>query len=210
MKLATTRRFQDLCGRAGVADAVSAAVIQELMTLYSDGPRSYHNLSRIERMLGEHDACGGGPDAVEMAIWFHDAIHVPMDKLNAANSARYFTDRMGPVMEGAEIDRVVRLIFATDPASPRSGMEDEDLLIDIDRSILGAPAADYEVYRQAVRNEYAAVGDDEFAAGRRALLEGFLEEPIYATEYFSRLERQARTNISGELAALGAGGCLVG
>lgn len=86
---------------------------------------------------------------------------------------------------------------------PRAGREDEDWLIDL--AIPGATPAGYEMYRSAIRREYAFVPEEAFVAGRGKILRKFLAGPIFATEGFSPLERQARANLENELAALAAG-----
>lgn len=202
MDYATLQRFATLCGRAGVTSERSRHVSDDLFGRYSEIHRTYHNLSHIDRMLSWFDASAQGTDDVELAIWFHDAIYEPLDSQNEAKSARYFRDCFGQFIEPQRVDDVERLIIATDPKRPRSGKNDENLLIDIDLSILGSTPADYEVYRLAVRSEYAVVSDADFTAGRRSILQRFLTGKIYATTYFAQLESQARSNIENELVNL--------
>ncbi|MEM0966240.1 MAG: phosphohydrolase [Verrucomicrobiota bacterium] len=156
-------------------------------------------------MLSWLDASGQHSDEIEFAIWFHDAIYDPLDSHNEAQSAQYFADRIGSFVGGKLTDDVERLVVATDPKRSRSGREDEDLIIDIDLSILGSEPEDYEAYQTAVRREYSSVPEAQFSAGRRSILQSFLCQRIYATEFFSQLEEQARSNIKGELEALQTG-----
>lgn len=202
MNYATLQRFATLCGRAGVTSERSRHVSDDLFGRYSEIHRTYHNLSHIDRMLSWFDASAQGADDVELAIWFHDAIYEPLDSQNEAKSARYFGDCFGKFIEPQRAGDVERLIIATDPKRPRSGHADEDLLIDIDLSILGASPKDYETYRVAVRSEYAVVSEVDFAAGRRSILQRFLAGRIYATAFFAQLESQARSNIENELGNL--------
>jgi len=202
MNHATQMRFNELCRRLGIDGERSAQMYRDLVALYSDGARAYHNLTHIDRMLSWLDASGDPSDAVELAIWFHDAIYKPLSRHNEANSAQYFIDHLGPFVAGPLVEDVERLILATDPTQPRSGKEDEDLIIDIDLSILGSPPEEYEAYQIAVRNEYAVVSDAAFAAGRSTILQSFLSQRIYVTEFFSQLEAQARANIERELETL--------
>ena len=82
------------------------------------------------------------------------------------------------------------------PAAP-----DEQLLSDIDLSILGAPPDRFREYEAQVRKEYAWVPDALFHRERGKILQGFLARPsIYATELFrARLEAQARENLASSL-----------
>lgn len=150
-------------------------------------------------MLSWFDAAPGGTDEIEWAIWFHDAIYEPLGGQNEEKSAQYFEDHIGKFIGSQHAEDVKRLIIATDPQRPRSGKADEDLLIDIDLSILGSALEDYETYRLAVRSEYAVVSDADFTAGRRLILQRFLTHRIYATAFFAQLKSQARANIENEL-----------
>lgn len=202
MDHATPHRFVALAKRLGVADGMARGIFGDLRDLYSEGHRAYHNLSHIDRMLGWLDAAGGGSEAVELAIWFHDAIYSPRGTQNEAKSAKYFADRLGPFIGEHLATEVERLIMATDHSRPRSGMYDEELIIDTDLSILGSQPDEYDAYRSAVRSEYAFVPERDFVAGRRAILGGFLSRPIFSTAFFAKLEQQARANIASELESL--------
>ena len=204
MNHATPRRFNELSLRVGVIEEMAERVFGGLMALYSEENRAYHNLLHIDRMLSWLDESGEVSDAVELAIWFHDAIYNPRESQNEAKSAQYFTDRFGSHIDDALGADVERLILATDPTRARSGQGDEDLIIDIDLSILGSSPKDYDIYRLSVRSEYSFVSDTDFSAGRSLILEGFLSQKIYATEFFSLLESKARSNLKRELLILQA------
>ena len=202
MDHATPQRFTSVCERVGVTVERAHSVSGELIKRYYEKHRAYHNLSHIDRMLSWLDASGGGTDSIELAIWFHDAIYDPSGSHNEAKSVQYFTDHLGSFIGGHVAADVERLIMATDPTQSRSGTDDEDLIIDIDLSILGASPEAYDVYRSAIRSEYSAVPEIDFISGRRAILQSFLSQRIYATEFFSQLELQARSNIKNELESL--------
>lgn len=204
MKYATAARFRELSHRLGLSAALSQQVFTALMRRYGEDHRAYHNLVHIDRMLGWWDAVGENNDAVEWAIWFHDAIYDPLGSDNEERSARFFRECLGAVIPAALAETVERLILATDLKRARSEREDEALLIDIDLAILGSSPEDYAAYRSAIRNEYAMVPDERFLSGRRAILVHFLSQPIYHTPHFQRLEAQARDNLQEEIASLDA------
>ena len=202
MKYVTSARFSDLCCRVGVEAEKSQGIFSALIALYSQGYRTYHNLSHIDRMLSWLDKSRGGSDVIELAIWFHDAVYEPLARDNEEESAQYFTTHVGSLVDDSLITDVTHLILATDPRQSRSGAADEDLIVDIDLSILGSPPEDYDTYRTAVRNEYSSVSDSDFRARRISVLQNFLSEQIYATQLFGQLEKQARDNIKAELVSL--------
>lgn len=87
MNYATSRRFNELSLRVGVIEEIAERVFDGLMELYSEENRAYHNLLHIDRMLSWLDESGEASDAVELAIWFHDAIYDPQGSQNEAKSA---------------------------------------------------------------------------------------------------------------------------
>lgn len=204
MNSATPTRFHEICCHVGVGAEIAEKVFADLVSYYAEDHRKYHNLSHIDRMLGWLDATGECIDSVELAIWFHDVIYDPLGKHNEARSADYFKEHLGAHISRQLTDDVERLILATDATRSRTGRDDENLIIDIDLSILGATPEDYEAYRNAIRREYSAVPEVKFIAGRRSILLSFLSKPIFSTNYFEKLEKQARENIQHELELLDA------
>jgi predicted metal-dependent HD superfamily phosphohydrolase len=202
MDHASAQRFTEVCERVGLAPERAHSNWDDLRQRYSEEHRSYHNLSHIDRMLSWLDASSAGTDAIELAIWFHDVIYEPLGSHNEAKSAQHFVDHLGSFIGGSLVEDVERLIRATDPTRSRSGMPDEDMIIDIDLSILGSPPDQYEVYRSAVRREYSSVAEADFIAGRKSILQSFLSQRIYSTEFFAQLEQQARSNIKNEFECL--------
>jgi predicted metal-dependent HD superfamily phosphohydrolase len=202
MEYATLQRFNKVCKRVGIPDEKVIVAGEFLFNCYSEAHRSYHNLFHIDRMLSLLDEAGGGFDSLELAIWFHDIIYNPTDGSNEEKSAQIFSDLLGSSIGRDLTSDVVRLIIATDPRKSRSGRNDEDLIIDIDLSILGSSPCDYELYRSAIRCEYSFVAEADFRAGRTSILRRFLTQSIYATEFFGKFEQQARSNIKNELSNL--------
>jgi predicted metal-dependent HD superfamily phosphohydrolase len=82
-------------------------------------------------------------------------------------------------------------------------LPDQQLLVDIDLSILGAPEQRFAEYEQQIRQEYAFVPKWLFRRKRRAILQGFLDRPqIYSTAHFhAELEQRARDNLRKAIAA---------
>jgi predicted metal-dependent HD superfamily phosphohydrolase len=74
---------------------------------------------------------------------------------------------------------------------------DEQLLVDIDLSILGANRERFAEYDRQVRAEYSWVPGFIYNMKRKGVLKAFLARPsIYNTSYFrERYEQQARINL---------------
>jgi predicted metal-dependent HD superfamily phosphohydrolase len=169
--------------------------------LYDASPRAYHNWEHVEACLRELASVRGQcdrPDLVEIALWFHDAVYDPRRSDNEARSAD--AAKAGMREEGfgdADIAIVRRLILNTRHAeTPATG--DGKLIADIDLAILGQPADVFAAYEAAIRREYAHVSDADFAAGRAAALQKFLERrAIYYTDVFrERYDQVARGNLT--------------
>jgi predicted metal-dependent HD superfamily phosphohydrolase len=204
-------RWHALTARLGFAQAPSAALFDELAQAYAGPGRHYHDLGHIAQLLSLLDRYGQDlrdRDAVELAIFFHDAVYVPIRSDNEAASAALAHARLTALGATEPLVREVeRLILATrhGTAIADAGSDpDLALLLDLDLSILGAEHAVYAAYAAAIRREYAVVPDIVYRPGRRRVLAEFLARPrIYATpRLYEAWEAAARANLQWESAAL--------
>lgn len=179
----------------------------DLRKCYSEPHRAYHTLHHIAEcleLLGQVQTLAESSASIELAIWFHDAIYDPRKTDNELRSAEWAQRELehagaSPALQ----DRIVSLIMVTcHDGDPQTA--DEELMSDIDLSILGAGAKRFDEYEQQVRQEYRHVPMQQFRTGRRKILSQFLErDPIYFTDWFrSRREAQARTNLQRSLTRL--------
>ena len=174
-------------------------LFDELMARYGEPHRHYHTAQHLDecfaqmaRHLAEH------PAEVELALWFHDAIYAPKRQDNEAKSADWARDSaLSAGVTGDCAKRLHALVMSTrHEAVPQA--RDEQVLVDIDLSILGAPAARFDEYERQVRQEYAWVPGVVFRSKRKTILQQFLARPaIYSTAPFrERLEASARANLA--------------
>lgn len=183
----------------------------QLERRYREPHRACHNFDHIGHCLAEFEAVrklAELPDAVELAIWFHDAAydtHAKDNEEQSAHLAAQFLDeaRVDPKLVSA----VVSLILATKHTAPPTS-PDAALLVDIDLAILGQPRERYARFEEEIRSEYSWVALAEFAAGRGTILGGFLGRPaIYSTDSFCRRnEATAKDNLRWAIAPLAHGG----
>lgn len=191
---------------------IDDALKTELTALYSAPGRHYHNLAHIEALLAlakEHRAELSDPKAVEAAIWFHDAIYDSTSKDNEEKSAKLAAKRLVGRTTPEHLQRIVRMIEATathqiPDLADEAARHDAALLLDMDLSILGVAAEQFDAYEEAVRLEYGWVAEPAWRSGRAAVLKGFLSRPhIFHTGTFRRShETQARENIARSLERL--------
>ncbi|MGE0283910.1 MAG: hypothetical protein AB7P20_25305 [Rhizobiaceae bacterium] len=191
--------------------ADSSAAWRALDAGYNEPQRAYHNWAHIGVMLsGLDDARLAREfdeidfDAVELTIFFHDAIYDPRAKDNEERSAALFSDMCaGGASNQERMQRVVDMIQATAMHAATTDLATR-LLLDLDLRVLGGGPERYLAYVDAVRAEYSFVPDEAWRDGRSAVLTRFLErDRIFQTGYFARLyEARARKNIATELEAL--------
>lgn len=169
---------------------------------YSESHRHYHDLGHIDQMLSVFDRISTPIPSIELAIWYHDSVYDPHAENNEERSSEFFRAELGEYLEPTLVKNVIRLIRATDPRSARTGLADEDLIVDIDLSIFATSPEVYDRYSESIRMEYSFVEPLVFAKRRVELLRKFLAKPIYANPMFSVEEKVARINIQREIGQL--------
>ena len=203
------QRFESLWTRC-IGDGASA-VFDELDGLYGEPHRRYHAAPHIEHCLRQFDLAADRmdePDAVEMALWFHDAIYEIPGGENELRSAELFATRT----EGRGSERfrskVHRLIMATTHLDAPPQTLDESFMVDIDLSSFGRPWEEFLLDSRAVRAELPHLSDAEFRPRQKKFLESLAARPRFCfTEFFrERHEERARQNIERLIAMLGSEG----
>jgi predicted metal-dependent HD superfamily phosphohydrolase len=186
--------------------ATRTGYLDPMLKRYREPHRHYHTLEHIGEMLAiidEHRERLLEYEPLAFATWFHDIVYDPRASDNEERSAALARRTMPRLMISGWITlRAVALIEATKDHVPPDASFDAALFIDADLAILGAEPERYRRYARDIRLEYAHLTDDAYAAGRRAVLEGYLQrDVIYRTDVMrERLEEQARANIAAELA----------
>jgi predicted metal-dependent HD superfamily phosphohydrolase len=159
-----------------------------LLARYSEPWRKYHTLQHLRECVAifESVACLAEPFAeVEAGLWFHDAVYDPRRNDNEQRSATLARSLLAAGGMASEVcGRVDGLILATTHTTMPVG-PDQQLLVDIDLSILGAEESRFAEFERQIRDEYAFVAEPVFREKRRAILRSFLERTrIYGTPYF--------------------------
>ena len=206
---ALSERWDALCERVGAfADVAESAMTFELVrTTYENPPRTYHTLEHVAhclrvldrvRMLADH------AEAIEFALWLHDAVFIAERHDNEARSADFAGMIAG--LLGCDpffIEEVRTLVMITKHDScPIGG--DAALVADIDLAILGAEPERYEQYRRQIRNEFVFADDEQYRQGRVAALHKLLDrDHVYTTPNLQGvLEQPALENLDREHADL--------
>ncbi|MEA5365949.1 hypothetical protein VA596_40930 [Amycolatopsis sp., V23-08] len=171
---------------------------------YGEPHRRYHTLAHATAVardsawlaegLGETDRA-----VVAVAAWTHDVVYDAKPGEDERASAAWAREALEGVRE-EHIERVEGLILATIKHDAPAGDHLATALLDADLAILGASEAQYAVYAEAVRQEYAKYPDDVWREGRIAVLEGMLSRTLYRSEAArARWARAAEMNLTAEL-----------
>ena len=179
---------------------------EQLSRAYGEAHRSYHNQQHIAECLMEFDAArhlAEGPDTVELALWFHDAIYDSRRSDNEERSAALAKRCLETAGLPQLSATVSNLVIAT-KHDGETGTPDTALVVDIDLSILGKPESRFEEYERQVREEYDWVPLPVFNSKRAELLDRFLaRKQIYRTKFFAeRYEQSARRNLARSIQIL--------
>ncbi len=210
-------RFEQLWARCAI-DGVenpgaNGAWFGELDSHYRESHRHYHRPEHIEHCLRQFDAARAvpgmeQPDAIELAIWYHDAIYVCGDSENELKSAELFKSRASDCLRDDLVAYVYDLILVTmhDRELPKN--IDQGYMVDIDLSSFGLPWDQFLSDSRAVRGEFEDLGDADFYPGQYRFFEMLLaREHFCFTEFFrNRHGAQARENIQRYLNKLYAQG----
>jgi len=191
---------------------VDAALLSELQRRYAEPHRHAHCWPRVSAMLAEAEEVAQAiaeRTAFVLAVLFHRAVFNRRIGNGGEQSAALMRRMLGGAPERL-LARAEALIMTVqrqelpDTTDP-SLRGDAALLLDMDRAVLGAPAAAFAAHEAAYRAEYAHLGEDAYAAGRSAELRLLLwRDRIFLTDrYYLEHERRARRNITGLLERLG-------
>ena len=191
---------------------LSDDVRSRLIAIYSGADRHYHNLRHIETLLAlaqEHAHAIADNEAIEAAIWFHDAVYDTAKSDNEGQSAKLATELLAGLADNERLEFIAAMIRSSAnhrvPGSMQASAADDcALFLDMDLAILGSPAEEFAAYERAVRREYHWVPAEQWRAGRSQVLRNFLARPfIYASPQFQRShEAAARSNLKRSLALL--------
>ncbi|MBD1538698.1 DUF4031 domain-containing protein [Arthrobacter sp. S13_S34] len=182
------------------------ALFLDLLDRWSEPHRRYHGCTHLLSVLESLDLLtdpADPPRTVLLAAWFHDAVYRGVAGQDEEESARLAEERLQaaglPEAEAYEVGRLVRL---TSDHRPEQGDDDGALLCDADLSVLGGEPGEYARYVAAVRQDYAHIGDADFAAGRTAVVRRLLElDPLFHSGRARELWLDAaHRNLKGELA----------
>ena len=185
-------------------------VFDQIAALYAEPHRRYHTERHIDHCLAQFDLAVQlieDADAVEMALWFHDAIYQIPSFDNELRSAEMFVDLTRGRVTESFAENVYEMILITIHQEPAMRPDDK-FVVDIDLSSFGSPWEEFKRDSDAVRAEYVHLGDQEFYESHMKFMRSLLARPhFFATEFFrARYEKSARDNLQRLIRELEAAG----
>lgn len=192
-----------------------ATVLEDLRTRLSEPHRAYHSQTHIDAMLARFRKAREAfhvPEAVELAIWFHDAVYEPGAMDNERRSAVLLRRALDGLAASALLEAAELMILATEHHAVPLGLPapltaDLAAFLDLDMAVLGASPVEYDLYAAGVAREFVpVVGEAAYRQGRAAFLRRALATatPLFHTSPVQEaLERPARANMLRELDAVG-------
>lgn len=192
-------RFVALWSRCGGLHAQQAYA--DLVRHYAEPTRHYHTMRHIGRCLHDLDGVRDAvphPDAVELALWYHDVIYLPGAPDNEQRSADWF--RRWADSRIATDQRICDMILATKHTQVPAET-DARFAADIDLAMLGGQRARFRDDGARLRAERPDLDDETYARQERTLLANLLAQArIYHTDVFHRrCEARARRNLAWRL-----------
>jgi predicted metal-dependent HD superfamily phosphohydrolase len=186
-------------------DALRA--FESLCKHYAEPGRAYHNLVHIDECLAELDAArhlAFSSGAVELAIWFHDAVYDPRKSDNEERSVYLMEAATAAANLPVEFRAAVKSLVLATKHSQTPEETDQRLIVDIDLAILGKDELKFDQYEDQIRAEYSWVPLNIFAEKRAAILAAFLRRAaIYSHQCFrERYEAPARKNLERSIEKL--------
>ncbi|WP_151715238.1 metal-dependent hydrolase [Acinetobacter sp. TUM15071] len=174
-------------------------VFNKLIAAYSEKQRAYHTLQHLYECLVLLESIRSDlndANAVELALWFHDAVYDPQAKDNELKSAELFVQYLAQDLSIDIVHKIKLWIVATQKHEATDEL-DLQFLLDIDLAILAASPARFSEYEQQIQKEYSWVDLDIYSIKRKEVLAHFyLTEPLYQTEYFQQnFEQPAKSNL---------------
>lgn len=189
----------------GLISARSEGLIwyERLCNAYGEAPRHYHNLQHLTECLMALDQAKRSQsipsaEAIEVALWFHDAVYDPQAGDNEERSAQLAEEVLSEALVAPSLIECVSHLIMTTKTHDAFGETEQAWISDIDLSIFGQSPERFAQYESQIRQEYQWVSDAIYIPKRIEILMGFLKRPrLYLTSYFhQRLDTQARHNLN--------------
>ena len=194
-------RFRLVWNRCLLESAMdeSSTIHQNLIDSYSDPQRYYHTLNHIEHCLSLFDKIRSeveNPEALELAIWYHDVVYTAGAVDNEQLSADQFMARSNGVFDDTLRDTIYRHIMATVHDGSEYENPDTQFMLDIDLASFGQPWPEFIRDSDNLRLEKKDQPDEVFFQNQAVFQNKLFGQPrFFRSDYFyDKYEARARQN----------------
>ncbi len=179
--------------------ALPPAIGLDLLQRWDEPHRHYHGPAHLHHGLTLLDQAQA-PHVVELAWWFHDAVHSNRSPADEQASAALAEQQLSGLVEDDQVAEVVRLVLLTSHHQPRPDDQPGALLCDTDLHPLSLPWPDYTDQVAALRAERLDLDLEVWQRARAARLRQLLARPtLFHSRGTGVGEAAARANLSREL-----------
>lgn len=188
-----------------------AGVFEQLATAHAEPQRRYHGIDHVRQSLTLLDELHGSvrsPAEVELAIWFHDAVHsmMPLTQNEERSAEMAYASCLRMHIGEETSHRIATMVRATKnhilPSTADAGDVDFAIFLDVDLAILGTDELSYARYEKVIREEFSWMAfEGLYRRGRAKVLSRFLARPSIFRHPRMRAtyEQQARRNIESAI-----------
>jgi predicted metal-dependent HD superfamily phosphohydrolase len=199
------RKWQTLLASFELQLDLAHRTFTQIVTAYSSHNRYYHTLEHVDFVLNIIENLQDKVqdlEAVQLAAWFHDLVYDTQKNDNEEKSAECAGVLLASLgFPSKTIATVSRFILSTKYHQAASDDFDCQIFLDADLAILGSSPVEYWNYAAAIRQEYAWLPEAEYIAGRKRVLQNFLQRNriYYTPSMFQAFELSARSNLLQEI-----------
>ncbi len=174
-----------------------------LLAQYQAPHRAYHNVEHLLHMFSLLDARAAKfarDEAVNLAIWFHDAVYVPQARDNEGRSIEAMREHVrGLGVSRGAVQRATRTIQHTCARPAHEHDPRIATVLDLDYAILASDADRYLRYMAEIRQECPWWLRVLYPFGRRAFVDATCaRNKIFFTRAFEADEVRAKQNLNAE------------
>jgi predicted metal-dependent HD superfamily phosphohydrolase len=175
-------------------------IYNSISELYAQSWKAYHNIGHIQACLSYFDACKDDailPDAIELAIWFHDCVYTVGATDNEKKSKVLFLEESENILNDNFRHRIGELIMDTcHRSSPIT--QDGKLLADIDLTSFGLPWEEYLADGKNVKQELDIEPSLSAGDATPPFIQNLLkrERIYYSPYYLKNYEQSAQNNLA--------------
>jgi predicted metal-dependent HD superfamily phosphohydrolase len=192
-------------------EEVKESLWKEIVDLYSEPNRYYHNLNHIANLFSLFEKFFTEikhPALVGFSIFYHDIVYNTFREDNEEQSAlkaRLHLQQLN--INKTLLENIEVFILATKTHEVPSGFayeKDLQYFLDFDLAILGSKWEDYFRYSHNIRKEYGQFTDAIYKAGRKQALQRLQsKDKLFYTEQLHNVYQQnTHDNINKELSLL--------